>query len=311
MNSVPKEFETAHDVIISRALKEGGFSAKPGGRFNPQATAWGILALRASGDDRTSIVRAARKRLADSQLADGRIPLANNVPIAFWPTGLAMLSWIGDDQFRGEIDKACQFLLSTTGLHFAAKKRQYRDHDSSIKGWPWIEGTYSWVIPSSIAILALRANALHDHERVQEGIRMIVDRQIPSGGWNFGDNFSFGKETLPFPEATGYALNAVKHSTEKESLTKSIDYLKAEIPKIRTPLSLSWALLGLGAWSERPAASEEWLLESLSLQKRYGPYDTDLVAHLVIALYAHNGLLGIFRTNTHAANDASRRQYVA
>ncbi len=293
MDSVPKEIKEAILVIKSRALNGGGFSAKTGRDFRPDSTAWGILALKASGDDFSKVIQSGRKRLADCQQKDGRISLSKNLPDTFWPTGLSILSWTGDQGFDDAIAKASQFLVTTTGLHFH-RKTEYRDHDSSIKGWPWVEGTYSWIIPSSIAILALKANSYSSHDRVSEGIRMIYNRQIPSGGWNFGDNFSFGTELLPFPEATGHALNALSGSIGKESVKSSIDYLKKVATKVRTPLSLSWAILGLSAWSELPNNSREWLLESLSLQNRYGPYDTDLLSQIVIAFFASKGLLSIF-----------------
>ncbi len=121
-------------------------------------------------------------------------------------------------------------------------------NDPAIKGWPWIDGTHSWVGATGLTILALVAAGAGTQARVAEGRRMIADRQLPAGGWNYGNTTVFGQALRPMPETTGIALNALKEQASRETLQRSLDYLKVNLAGIRTPYSLAWGLMGLGAW---------------------------------------------------------------
>ena len=151
-------------------------------------------------------------------------------------------------------------------------------HDTSIGGWPWTEDTHSWIEPTSLSICALRITGYGTHERVGEGVRLLMDRQLSSGGWNFGNTTVFGTEFAPMPESTGLALSALLGSVNKQDVSRSIDYLKGSVETLTTPLSLGWAILGLAAWGKRPRNANALIDRCLTLQNRYGFYDTALSA---------------------------------
>jgi hypothetical protein len=167
-------------------------------------------------------------------------------------------------------------------------------HDTSIKGWPWIENTHSWIEPTSLAVLALKVCDYGEHERVQEAVHMILNRQLLSGGWNYGNTLVFGKQLMPMPECTGHALCALAGYTEPGLVMLSIDYLSRKAKKVRTPLALSWAIFGLTSWSRRPPQFRDWIVESLALQSRYGNYDTVLLSQLIVAYFTSGDLLSLF-----------------
>jgi hypothetical protein len=261
--------------------------------FRPDATAWAVLALETSPGNRDVTVPACR-RLAKSQLSDGRIPVIEGHSESYWPTALAILAWKKVAGFERQVELALKFLLDATGKHWPRQKDAPIAHDTSLKGWPWIENTHSWIEPTSIAVLALKACGYAEHERVSEAVRMILERQLPSGGWNYGNTFVFGKELPPIPECTGHALCALSGFSVPGSLKLSIDYLKREATRIRTPLALSWSLFGLTAWSRGPLQTRDWILESLALQRKYGAYDTTLLSQLVVAYVKSGDLLNLF-----------------
>ena len=87
--------------------------------------------------------------------------------------------------------------------------RPVHGHDTSIVGWPWTSGTHSWVEPTALAVLALRREGLGTHVRVQEGIRLLRDRAIVTGGWNCGNKSTYGRALRPYPATTGLALLAL------------------------------------------------------------------------------------------------------
>ena len=277
------------ETIQNRSLPEGGFAPYrgEGESFRPDATGWAVLALEAYGGNR-NLTRIACRRLAQSQLTDGRVPVVESHPQSFWPTSLALLAWKKIPGFKQELDLAIKFLLSNRGHHSPKMENDILGHDSSIEGWPWVENTHSWIEPTALAVLALKVCGYTQHERVSEAVRMIRDRQLPSGGWNYGNTFVFGKELPPIPECTGQALCALAGFAAVDDVGLSIDYLKREATRIRTPLALSWSLFGLTAWSRGPLQARDWILESFALQSKYGAYDTTLLSQLIVA-YLNSG----------------------
>ena len=112
---------------------------------------------------------------------------------------------------------------------------------------------------------------------------MLMNRQLPHGGWNYGNTIVYGHELLPFVDATGIALTALSGHVAKEKVKNSLAYLHTEAERSRTPLSLAWALFGLGAWGEFPKQASSWIEETLKKQEKFGPYGTSLLSILALA----------------------------
>jgi hypothetical protein len=279
------------EMILSRSVTGGGFAQRPGSGYRPDATAWGILALSSGGRHREAVENSCR-RLAASQLTDGRVPVAEGFDTAYWPTPLAALAWKKAGVFSGQLESATKFLLGTSGLHGPKEKNAPTGHDTAIRGWSWIENTHSWIEPTSMAILALKATGNSEHDRVHEAVRMILDRQLSSGGWNYGNTTVFNQELLPMPEHTGQALCALSGSVQHTVVEKSINYSQKGISNLQTPLSLCWSLFGLTAWSIGMKDIKERIVKSLFLQEKYGAYDTTLLAQLLIAYNTNGDFLG-------------------
>ena len=280
-------------AICDRSLARGGFAVLSGGTYRSDATAWAILALEACQVER-SLTQTACNRLTESQLSDGRVPVISDDPTSFWPTPLAMLAWKKVSGFESELKLSADFLLGITGYHSPRKEGSPMGHDTSIRGWPWIENTHSWIEPTSLSVLALNACGYGKHERVMEAVNMLLDRQLPGGGWNYGNTTVFGKKLRPIPESTGHALCALAGSTEPDDVSASINYLNREAGRIRTPLALSWSIFGLSAWSNRPSQMHDWILQSLALQKKYGYYDTALLSQLIVCYFTSGNFSDLF-----------------
>jgi hypothetical protein len=280
-----RKIEKAILSLHERLLPDGGFAELPGAAYRPDATAWAIIALAAAGGSDKNTIAAARTRLAASQLKDGRISVSKDYPQTFWPTPLAVLAWQGSTAERNAHDRAIGFLLNTTGRQGKKTPDSPASHDPSIKGWPWIENTSSWVEPTALTLLALRTAGYGGHPRAQEGVKMLIDRQLPSGGWNYGNTVVYGQELYPQLGSTGVALSALAGQVDRVHIGKSLDYLRKESEQRRSPFSLGWALVGLSAWGEKPAQSRTWIVESLDLQGRYGLYGTTLLSLLIASFF--------------------------
>jgi len=280
------------ELISSRALSGGGFCGRSGGSYRPDATAWAVLALKAAGA-RKDLVQSARSRLAADQMKDGRVSISPDSPQAFWPTFLAVMAWHDSTEHVELKKRAVEFLLATTGNHFEKKEDSVTGHDPSIRGWPWIEDTHSWVEPTSLALLALELTDHGEHERAREARRMLLDRQLAQGGWNYGNTSVFGRRLRPMPLSTGLALNALARRVPRQTVEKSLSYLKDKADRLFTPLSLGWSLLAFGAWAEPLGHAENSLLRCFERQAFYGPYETQQLSLLVVCLLAKRGLVSL------------------
>jgi hypothetical protein len=223
--------------------------------------------------------------LAGYQQSDGRVSAIIGFAAAAWPTSLCLLAWKCFQGYRQPIDAGLRFLLSFKGQHQRKSADSPLGHDTSIVGWPWVEQTHSWIEPTSLAMLALKINGYNDHPRTKEAARMLMDRQLSSGGWNYGNTTVFGTELLPIPENTGQALCALRGMTDQASVQRSLGYALRRVRSIRTPMALTWMLYGLGMWSQLPQQWERFIIESLDLQNRYGPFDTVLLSQLLTVYF--------------------------
>ena len=145
---------------------------------------------------------------------------------------------------------------------------------------------HSWIEPTALAVIALKATGHGDHDRVREAIRMMLDRQLPHGGWNYGNTLVFGRELHPMPESTGAALAGLAGQVEQGTVARSLDYLQDEVDRLRTPVSLGWALLGLAAWDRWPSNGAALVERCLANQARYGQYDTSALCLLLLGALA-------------------------
>ena len=207
-------------------------------------------------------------------------------PASYWPTPLAILAWQNSPASQVAQNRAVHFLLETTGSHYPRKPDDPWAHDTILKGWPWIGETHSWIEPTATCVMALRATGHGQHDRVREAIRMILDRQLLHGGWNYGNTLIFGRELHPMPENTGAALTGLAGVVDQEKVARSISYLQGEVDQIGTPISLGWGLLGLAAWDLWPSNGTALVERCLANQTRYGDYDTSALCLLFLGALA-------------------------
>lgn len=273
------------EILFKRTLSDGGVTDRLAGAFRVDSTAFAILSLAAAGEPSQSL-EPSRARLIREQGEDGRVSVSREHPTSYWPTSLAILAWCNSSASQVARSRAVAFLLDTTGKHFPRTPEAPWAHDTSLKGWSWIEATHSWVEPTAMGVMALRAAGYANHERISEAILMLLDRQLPHGGWNSGNTIMFGRELHPNPEGTGVTLASLINRVEQKRVARSLDYLEGEVDKLRTPISLGMALLGLAAWGRYPSNGAALVDRCLAAQSRYGEYETSALCILYLGLLA-------------------------
>lgn len=229
-----------------------------------EPTALAALAFVAHG--RTQAAEAAATTLVGMQAENGEVGVRPG-EWPGWPTSLAILAWSVLESASGRrkppgdvpsIHRAATWLLANRGK--AIERSDNFGHNSELVGWAYAEGTHSWVEPTALAVMALTAAGTPDHPAVQEGLAVLLDRQLPGGGYNYGNTYVLGQLIRPHVEPTGIVLLALgRGAADLGRLKKSLAWLERSIGPDTTPLSLAWALLGLQAHGVEVSAQAEWL----------------------------------------------------
>ena len=153
------------------------------GRMQPAGRYWPCWVIRPTA----TLLKRARSRLAADQLPDGRVCISPDHPEVYWPTSLAVFAWHQSPEHRENQARAADFLITSSGTHCPREADSPSAHDTNIKGWPWIADTHSWAEPTALAMMALKIAGYGGHQRVKEATRLLLDRQLPQGGWNYGN----------------------------------------------------------------------------------------------------------------------------
>jgi hypothetical protein len=273
--TVPGEIDRTLDYLAPRAVC--GYA--PGQTPASEPTALAALALTLHG--RTAAAGTALEFLAESQQENGGVGVRKTEPAPQWPTSLAILAWRAarDSRYRDNRRQATQRLLALRGE--TMPRTPDLGHDTTLAAWPWVAGTHSWVEPTALAVLALKAVGYGEHPRTREAVRLLLDRQIPGGGCNYGNTFCLGQKLRPHVQPTGIALMALAGESDGAArIASSRAWLARSLNAETATASLCWGLLGLAAHDATPPEADAWL-EAASrrvMQKDGSPYKAALIA---------------------------------
>jgi hypothetical protein len=249
------------DALDRLAAPCGYHAAEP-----PSAEPTALAALALIGAGKADQAEPHLKWLAGAQNAAGSIAPFSELTDSAWPTPLAILAAVSaarsgkslDSKSGPDISSASSWLLAASGKPVANSPDF--GHNGQLIGWPWVIGTHSWQEPTAWSVLALKALGQQNHPRTREGIRVLVDRLLPSGGCNYGNTTVLGQLLRPHIEPTGVALLALAgESVDDPRIELSLKYLTNAVTAETTPISLSYGLIGLTAHHRRPAESAQWL----------------------------------------------------
>lgn len=256
--------------LLALGASPTGWGYRRGARPSVEPTALVGLGLVASSDAAQtsaveSKVRIAADWLVSIQNQDGSLGLSAGQGTPCWTTPYALLLWSALTGYEAPRRRATAWLLQQQGKTSPAESGPGRviGHDTTLLGWPWVADTHSWLEPTAMAVLALVREGEGDHQRVRQGVRLIADRALPEGGWNYGNKAAFGNVLRAQPGPTGLALLALAEADNtSNAIEKGIQYLVKTLPTTRAPASLGWGVLGLRRWKRNPIESNAWLAES-------------------------------------------------
>jgi uncharacterized protein (DUF362 family) len=211
-------------------------------------------------------VESGVKALDTHGQPDGSYRLNRGRKEAAWPTALVLFTRHALGHPADALASVAGFVLGVEGLVVRNDPEfdTRMDIDPQLIGWPWAEKNFSWVEPTAWACLALRAAGRGDHVRVQEGLRLLLDRAFDAGGANYGNKSILGKTTDPIPGPTAVALLALQGVTGEPRVDAAKAYLR-EHARTATDLDhLAWAKLALAAHGDAPAEIDATIRDALA-----------------------------------------------
>ncbi|MGL4513588.1 MAG: hypothetical protein ACRCT8_10895 [Lacipirellulaceae bacterium] len=283
--TTPDAAATRSEALAALAQSPvGAYSS--GGPVASEPTAWCAIALAEGGQRVAS--RVATEWLASIQAKDGSVGVTADQPDPAWPTALAILAWNAVDAsgYRDRIGRAIDWALSQKP--WTEERHRVFGHDTTLEGWSWAAHTHSWLEPTAFFVRALRAAGQADHPRMRQGVTLLVDRLLPSGGANYGNTVVLGQELLQHLQPSGVVLWALEgEAIEDARLGKSLDYVDRAVREPTGVASLCWGVLGLAAHGRDVTALEASVVEAFPRAERAGGvHKTALVALAAAAVVA-------------------------
>jgi hypothetical protein len=181
----------------------------------------------------------------------------------FWATAMAVNALMILGAAPGPLAASLDALLDCrpleaswlVRLRFRFSDRQVR-FDPTKYGWPWVPDTVSWVVPTSMALIALERakkqrliRGSEFQERLRLGAQMLLDRACAEGGWNVGNAVVYGVPLRPHIDTTALALAALRFHYHLPIVQSSLTWMLNRID-CPSAYSLAWVILAASAYRD-------------------------------------------------------------
>jgi uncharacterized protein (DUF362 family) len=244
------------DSLAAQQNPTGGWGYAPQQESHLEPTCLAVLALSLEPERFRATIDQSKQWLSTCATGHGTYRLMRAREEAVWPTALVLFLQAALEYPAGEVKKTASALLGLQGRNVAdAASAEIHDIDLKLIGWPWADGNASWAEPTAWACLALRRAGQGGHARVEEGLKLLLDRTCDGGGINYGNRRILGRNTEPIPGPTALQLLALQ-GKEDPRIEASVAYLARQAPLGNDLEHLCWARLALDLHREKPGAAE-------------------------------------------------------
>jgi len=281
--------QRAQDFLIQTLLPDSGWGYYAGiSQAYPEPTCYSLLALSGTSFSQTEPL----DWLAGLVNAKGQLFLPQD-DSPNWGTAHLVITLSRLDQFPSLRQASVDWLLAWKSENVETSFGQ--GLDGSLIGWSWISDTFSWVEPTSYAVLALKLSGQGTHARVKEAEALLFNRMCQPGGWNFGTPSIMGQSIDPSMPETAIAMFALQDLPEAaDAIQKGLEILEQGLPNFPSTLSLSLGVLCMDLF-DRP--TEKFAEMLLARQETDGSWRQSIwwTALATLALKAAAGDKNVFR----------------
>jgi hypothetical protein len=249
------------DELVRRRLPHARGWSHCGTQFCTEPTSLALLAIASWPPSSSEIAEDITPLLA-SRRTDGTWPtVAERIEVNTWATALAANALMYIHANPATLAASLCWLVQQRPLEaFWLVRLKFRFSDRQVRfdptkyGWPWVPGTVSWVLPTSMVLIALErakkrglVGGTEVEARLRLGAEMLLDRACVEGGWNAGNAVVYGVPLRPHIDATPIALAALRlhyqHPTVRDSLTWLLGRFQCP-----SAYSLAWLILAVAAY---------------------------------------------------------------
>jgi hypothetical protein len=279
---------------------DGGWGYGPGRATRVEPTCLAVLALG------TRLAPGgAQRALAALGVRDGLF-VEDGLPPNFTANGLALVTLLSaGPPAPAHAAGLASALTAARGLTFDPSPDLA--HDTRLAAWPWVAGSFSWVEPTAWCTLALKRHRRVTPggadprafdavtARLDEAERVLRDRAIAGGGWNYGNTRVLGSSLPAYVPTTALALLALQDHPDDPVVAAGAAWLVGHLESEPSALALGLSALALHV-VRGPAAA--------------GPLDAQIAAQLPAAIELRQlpGLaVGLFALDRHVHDCAPLR----
>jgi hypothetical protein len=252
IQTMKQRIRAARDFLGQAQHQDGGWPYRMNEQNSPEPTCYGILALAMTDRQSMSDISLIQARIDKgiqwlvSRVNDRGALTLEGDDEPHWSTSLfvitlSRLQTSVNESARGASnigERSIQWLLSWQGN--TSPPQETVTLNSQLRGWPWISDTFSWVEPTSYAVLALKLSGHQQHPRVHEAEELLLDRACQTGGWNYGNRVVLGRTLVPFPLPTAMATLALQDvPSAHERIDRALTFLRREVSQHPSTLSLA------------------------------------------------------------------------
>ena len=252
------------EEIRRRRLPGAGGWSHGGAQFGTEPTSLALLALY-SPPSGSKVTSEALAPLMTRQVLNGLWPAVGDGAAGgnFWASAMAVNTLMIFGAASGTLAASLDALLRCRPLEaswlvrlkFRFSDRQVR-FDPAKYGWPWVPNTVSWVVPTSLVLIALERaknqGMIYGSDmwnRLNLGAEMLLDRACPEGGWNAGNGVVYGVPLRPHIDATALALAALRFHYHLPIVHSSLTWMLSRID-CPSAYSLAWVILAAAAYRD-------------------------------------------------------------
>ncbi len=251
--------------LLQNQNPDGGWGALRAKRSNTESTSLAVMALKALAE---TTAADNRKRgidwLVRHQNQDHSWPLNEAVKEGSWTTALAITALSVNPEYNDRVLGAARWLLEQEGskpgilaeiILWATGQSKVNKVNNDLIGWSWVPNSFSWVEPTSYAMIAVkklraRLAGTQAEERIRQADAMIYDRMCDGGGWNYGNSKVLDYALWPYPDITAIALIALQDHARDQTNQESLQVLSKIARETNSGLALCWAAICLNLYGQ-------------------------------------------------------------
>lgn len=220
---------------------DGGWGYRTGKQSRVEPTSFALLALAAGGSPVDAGVLARWPR-ESGLLID---PSATHPNVAFNAVAAVAAQYapLAVPKVAGHIVGS---LLERRGA--SVPRSEAIPLDPALDGWPWVDGTFSWVEPTSWCVLALKRwsrtrPSLQCSARIDQAERLLRDRVCRQGGWNYGNSQVLGQSLEPYAATSAVGLLALQNAPDDPIVRRSCASLRTLCATEQSGFALALSVL--------------------------------------------------------------------